>query len=165
MKKKRCFSMVPHIIHPSFLHNKDGGLVGGCCWFTLAILVTIWFRVFCKPLLLLCFPWVELVGARKETKLFGKNLEQQHQQQQDIHKSFIDTKVECMRGWSGKRKITKHVSYDMEICWGSRVALDQLLIGSHTGEREREREREKTWQYLVNGNNLFTLWVDSRFRV
>jgi len=28
----------------------------------------------------------------------------------------------------------------MEICWGSRVALDQLLIGSHTGERERERE-------------------------
>jgi hypothetical protein len=80
MKKKGCFSMVPHIIHPSFLHNKDGGLVGGCCWFTLAILVTIWFRVFCKPLLLLCFPWVELVGARKETKLFGKNLEQQQQQ-------------------------------------------------------------------------------------
>jgi hypothetical protein len=31
----------------------------------------------------------------------------------------------------------------MEICWGSRVALDQLLIGSHIGEREREREREK----------------------
>jgi hypothetical protein len=114
-KKRGVFSMVPHIIHPSLCIIRMDGVVG---WWVLIhsghTSKLIWFEVFASHYYSASH---ELVGARKETKLLVKNLQQQ-QQQQDIHKTFIDTKVEFVERMEWEGRITKNVSMKL-ICWGS----------------------------------------------